>query len=131
MHTYAKSGVYYVNLAVMTSNGCSNSWSDSVAVLMTGISDIVSDNSDKFNIYPNPFKSTTNISFVIGENTRVSLHVYDLFGRNIATLVEGNLMSGSYTIPFNAEEYHCNSGVYIVKMTMGASIITKEMILVK
>ena len=131
MHTYAKSGVYYVNLAVITSNGCSNSWSDSVAVLMTGISDIVSDNSDNFNIYPNPFKGTTNISFTINENAPVSLHVYDLFGRNIATLVEGNLMSGSYTIPFNAEDYHCNSGVYVIKMTMGTKIITKEMNLVK
>jgi len=65
--------------------------------------------------YPNPFNPITNISFDIPQNSSVKIVIYDMLGREVATLVNTNYAPGRYTVPFNASRL--SSGMYIYRMT--------------
>ena len=67
--------------------------------------------------YPNPFNSTTEISFDILQQSYVSLKIYDLSGREVTTLVNENLIGGSYKTIFNADDIP--SGMYIYRLQVG------------
>ncbi|MFN3639254.1 MAG: T9SS type A sorting domain-containing protein, partial [Chloroherpetonaceae bacterium] len=79
--------------------------------------------------YPNPFNPTTNISYVLPKAENVSLKVYDVLGREVATLVNEVKAAGAYTVPFNAS--NLASGVYFYKLQAGSFVQTKKMMLVK
>lgn len=79
--------------------------------------------------YPNPFNPVTVISFNLKEASDVSLKVYDILGREAATLVNSNLTSGIYTVNFDASKLA--SGVYIYTLKAGKFIQTRTMILNK
>ena len=56
----------------------------------------------KLSSYPNPFKGTSTIKYELPFDSKVSIKVYDLMGRVLATLVNGDKKAGTYTINFNA-----------------------------
>lgn len=87
---------------------------------------------EKFSLhqnYPNPFNPTTTISYSIAERGYVELKVYDIMGREAATLVSGEKEPGEYNVAFNASKL--SSGVYIYKLQSGSSIQTKKLCLLK
>lgn len=65
--------------------------------------------------YPNPFNPKTNISFSVGTYSYTSLHIYDILGREVATLDEGMKISGSYSATFDGSRLA--SGVYLMRLT--------------
>ena len=65
--------------------------------------------------YPNPFNPVTKISFNLSELSTVSLKVFDISGKEIATLAEGSKDVGFYTATFNGSDL--SSGIYIYKFT--------------
>ncbi|MBK8554228.1 MAG: T9SS type A sorting domain-containing protein [Ignavibacteria bacterium] len=67
--------------------------------------------------YPNPFNPATNINFSIPKNSFVSLKIFDVLGKEVATLVNENLNPGSYNFDFNAS--NISSGVYFYRITAG------------
>jgi len=79
--------------------------------------------------YPNPFNPTTSISFNLPFQSDVSLKVYDLLGREIQTLHNGNLNSGIHRFSFNGSKL--TSGIYFVKLISGEFSETKKMVLMK
>lgn len=79
--------------------------------------------------YPNPFNPVTTIRFAIPENNFVTLKVYDINGKEISTLVNGEKNFGNHTVEFNASGMA--SGVYFFKLTAGSFIDTKKMMLIK
>jgi endonuclease/exonuclease/phosphatase family metal-dependent hydrolase/DNA/RNA endonuclease YhcR with UshA esterase domain len=81
--------------------------------------------------YPNPFNPTTNIQYSLAENSVVTLRVYDMLGREIATLVNGErLNTGSYTATFNASDL--SSGMYIYQLSTAEGVqLTRKMMLIK
>ncbi|MBI5470874.1 MAG: T9SS type A sorting domain-containing protein [Ignavibacteriae bacterium] len=95
--------------------------------------------------YPNPFNPTTNIKFQIpsaklgfgvparpagGSDLRfVSLKVFDLLGREVATLVNEELKPGSYERVFDGGRFA--SGVYIYTLTSGSFTATKKLVLMR
>jgi hypothetical protein len=79
--------------------------------------------------YPNPFNPSTTILFSIPTSEFVTLKVYDLLGREIATLVNENLSAGSYSYKFDAS--NLTSGVYFYKLQAGKYSETKKMLLSK
>ncbi len=79
--------------------------------------------------YPNPFNPTTDIQFTIPKSDYVTLKVYDALGKEIATLVEGELQSGLYRVKFDASKLV--SGVYFYKLTGSNFTKTKKMVLMK
>jgi sugar lactone lactonase YvrE len=80
--------------------------------------------------YPNPFNPSTMISFEIPVATKVTLRVYDMLGRVVATLVDGNLTSGSYTYSFDASKL--SSGVYLYEVSTASGVMmSNKMTLIK
>ncbi|MEO8211325.1 MAG: YCF48-related protein, partial [bacterium] len=79
--------------------------------------------------YPNPFNPTTNINFSIPENSFVTLKVFDMQGKEIASLVNENLNAGSYNFDFNAA--NLTSGIYFYKLTTADFSDIKKMTLLK
>jgi hypothetical protein len=79
--------------------------------------------------YPNPFNPSTNIEYRISKLGFVTLKVFDMLGREVATLVNGELQPGSYHATFDAS--HLASGVYVYQLRTGAFIQTQRMVLTK
>lgn len=79
--------------------------------------------------YPNPFNPSTQISFAIPNSELVTLNIYDVLGKEVATLVDGAQSAGSYTVSFDASKL--SSGIYFYTLKAGNFIETKKMILMK
>lgn len=79
--------------------------------------------------YPNPFNPTTHFEFRIADFGFVSLIVYDVRGREVATLVNEELRPGIYKVDWNAVEYP--SGVYFYTLSGGNFKETRKMVLIK
>jgi len=87
---------------------------------------------DKFSLYqnyPNPFNPATTIKFDIRTAVFTKLTVFDVLGREIQTLVNEELKTGSYSLVFDGSEY--NSGVYFYRLASGDFTETKRMLLIK
>ena len=79
--------------------------------------------------YPNPFNSTTKIEYLIPAFSFVTLKVFDVLGKEVATLVSEEKPASSYELEFNASDLP--SGVYFYKITAGDYVETKKMIFMK
>ncbi len=80
--------------------------------------------------YPNPFNPTTQISFTLPKAQQVTLKVYDMLGREVATLANREMFSsGMSTLNFNAS--NLSSGLYIYRLTAGNVAVTRKMTLIK
>jgi hypothetical protein len=80
--------------------------------------------------YPNPFNPTTEIDYSLAKQSLVNLKVYDVLGREVASIIKNQLKpAGSYNEDFNAS--NLPSGVYYYKLTAGDFTDIKKMILVK
>lgn len=81
------------------------------------------------NNYPNPFNPETVIRYQIPLDGRVIIKVYDILGREAATLVNEEQTRGSHKVTFNASRFA--SGVYIYRIMAGGFIMSKKMLLIK
>lgn len=97
----------------------SRSWSEIVTKINT-VSTSVTDNFELSQNYPNPFNPNTTIKFTLPESGFVNLTVYNSLGKEVKSLVNENINSGSYSVDFNGSGL--NSGVYFYKM----SFVNKE-----
>jgi hypothetical protein len=79
--------------------------------------------------YPNPFNPSTKISYSIAKDEYVTLNVYNVAGKEVARLVDGQRSAGEYSVSFNASELP--SGVYFYKLSAGSFTQIKKMVLTK
>ncbi|HTR82739.1 MAG TPA: T9SS type A sorting domain-containing protein [Bacteroidota bacterium] len=79
--------------------------------------------------YPNPFNPSTQIQFAVPHAGPVSLKVYDVLGREVATLVDQELAASSYSVTWNAGS--AASGVYFYRLVARSYSETKRMVLMK
>jgi len=79
--------------------------------------------------YPNPFNPSTMIEYSVANTQKVELKVYDVLGREVATLVNQVQNPGSYNVMFNASSL--SSGIYFYKLVSGSFTDIKKMVLVK
>jgi len=79
--------------------------------------------------YPNPFNPVTKIKFDIAKNTNAKLYVYDILGKVVETLINGDISAGKYEITFDASSL--SSGVYFYKLVTNDFVDTKKMLLIK
>jgi len=117
-------------LSDVAQNLCNNGF-------VIGVNNISTEVLNSFKLYqnyPNPFNPVTMIRFDIppskgarGMNTK--LIIYDILGREIATLVNNNLKPGTYEADWNASNYP--SGVYFYKLITDSYSETKKMVLMK
>ncbi len=79
--------------------------------------------------YPNPFNPTTEISFSIAKAGYTTLKVYDILGKEVATLHNGDLNAGTYRATFDAS--NLASGTYLYVLRSGSQVLTHKMMLLK
>jgi endo-1,4-beta-xylanase len=79
--------------------------------------------------YPNPFNPTTVVSCQLPVVSRVKLEVYDMLGREVATLFDGEMPAGRHEVTFDASGL--SSGVYLYRLTAGDYVSSKRMVLMK
>lgn len=126
-------GLYCLNL--INEN---NIWSagDNGTILTTGppigIQSNNSEITDNFSLsqnYPNPFNPKTKIKFDIAQASFTKLVIFDLLGREVATLVNEELKPGRYEADWNASNF--SSGVYFYKLISSDFVKTRKMVLMK
>ncbi len=83
---------------------------------------------------PNPFNPVTNISFEITKSGYITLKIYDILGREIKSLISGNLSAGNHIFNWNGTDSHGNvvaSGPYYYVLDTGNEKLTRAMYFVK
>ena len=86
-------------------------------------------NFDLSQNYPNPFNPTTSINYSVAKAGQVELTVYDMLGKEVATLVNEVKPAGQYTVTFDGSDL--TSGIYFYTLTSGEQRSTNKMMLVK
>ena len=84
--------------------------------------------------YPNPFNPTTLLSFSVMKEGHINLSIYDMAGRLVSTLVDGNLEQGNHDMVWDGMDGNGNSvssGMYIYSLQGEDMSITKKMVLMK
>jgi len=133
--TKLASGIeYFARVRVINSAGKSE-WS-TVLSFTLGVSvsnelesDFIPESFSLSQNYPNPFNPSTIINFQLAESSEVVLKVYDMLGREVATLLNERRNPGSHQVVFDAS--NLSSGVYIYRLEAGNNLETKKMMLIK
>lgn len=132
-HIYSSNGTYNVTLTALNQIESWDTVSSPVVVSgATGISDKNNSAPLTFSLsqnFPNPFNPSTIIVYQIQGTDYVTLKVYDLMGREVATLVNEYKQPGIYEVKFNGS--NLPSGIYIYKLTAGNFNASKKLILLK
>jgi hypothetical protein len=79
--------------------------------------------------YPNPFNPVTSVSYSVGRHQHVSIKVYDLAGREVATLVDEKKPAGHYRVTFAAR--NLAGSVYFIRLSAGEFVAMKKAVLVR
>jgi hypothetical protein len=136
--TLTSSGETYESYIMFANVMAINSSADSVGITVNGLH--WSDKSNHADAngndrilfiqnYPNPFNATTTISFIVTQQSYISLKVYDQSGREVGTIVNGNLAAGSYSKNWNAATLP--TGTYYCRLSTGSIMKTQKIILLK
>ena len=97
-----------------------------------GVEEQSHERATRFHLYqnfPNPFNPATTIRFSLPQRDRVSLKIYDLLGKEIATLVEGDFDQGEHALNFNGNSLA--SGVYLYRLQTGSFVEQKKLVLMR
>lgn len=97
-----------------------------------GIINYTNEIPDRYSLrqnYPNPFNPSTKLKYSLPENGFVSLKIYDMAGKEVMTLINGEQKAGTYELQFNGS--NLTSGVYLYKLETESFTQTKKMTLVK
>ena len=84
--------------------------------------------------YPNPFNPTTTIAFSIAERAPATLAIYDLRGRRVRTLMNGEAAAGEHRLVWDGRDEHgarVGSGSYIYRLVVDGNTVTRRMVVVK
>ncbi len=84
--------------------------------------------------YPNPFNPSTQIRFALPQSSAVELKIYDVLGREVSTLLNGEYNAGTYTVEWNGRNNYgaqVASGMYIYRIKAGNFVQTKKMMMLK
>ena len=79
--------------------------------------------------YPNPFNPATTISFVLPQQSFVTLRIMNALGKDVATLISGQVVGGTHSVEWNAGSV--SSGVYFYSLQSNAGVQTRKLILLR
>lgn len=118
----------------------SSEWSEfnyKIYSILNEFADITENSEDNYLLpsfklnepYPNPFHSSTTISFQLPTNTEVELNVFNFSGQKVATLINSEtLLAGEHKIKFNAS--YLTSGLYMYQLKAGGIVSSKKIVLI-
>lgn len=84
---------------------------------------------DFMEIYPNPFNSSTSINFSVDIKSEISLKVFDLNGRLVGSIIEGEIATGNHSVEWVANDLA--TGLYLVNLTNGKQSVTRKIALIR
>jgi hypothetical protein len=117
------------NDQIFTSNGSFEITEMIVANSSTEINVIMATEFSLMAAYPNPFNPSTTLSLNMPEDGFVSVKVFNIMGRVVATLAEGNMEKNTYSFTWNASEMP--SGVYMVRAEAMGEVSSQKLMLLK
>ncbi len=128
--------LYPVWMAKYPGNPVYQIWGANIDLSTIGVNQISSEIPDGYELsqnYPNPFNPQTRIKYSIPKNSNVIIKLYDVQGKEIATLAEGMHTAGSYEINFNVNETGSvlSSGIYFYKLITADITLSRKMLLTK
>jgi Secretion system C-terminal sorting domain len=88
---------------------------------------VAEENKINMEAFPNPFVDYANVTYNLTSDSKVKVEVYDMSGKLISNLFDGNQNAGSYKLNFNAKGIS-GSGIYIVKMTVNNDVYSSQMV---
>ncbi len=89
-------------------------------------------NANKYSLnqnYPNPFNPSTLIEFKLAKRGKTTLKVFDVLGREVATLLDREMSAGKHSVIFDAK--NLSSGIYLYQIKSGSFMATRKMTLMK
>ena len=84
--------------------------------------------------YPNPFNPTTTIDVSVATDSHILLNIYDITGRLVTTLVDGNMSSGYHSVTWDGIDVNgafVSAGLYIYSLQAEGVALTRKMVLMK
>ncbi len=115
-----------VSFTVSTSTG--QTWTKEIKIAIAAL-----EKFELFQNFPNPFNPTTAISYQLSADSRVTLRVFDLLGREVAALIDDNRAAGYHQETWDASRF--SSGTYVYELVassdQGKTVLRKTMLLVK
>ena len=125
--------LFFTRREAYTTTEDSDIWWVSTSFIDSIKSGIAIEERRHFNLkqnYPNPFKTSTVISYSLSESALVELNIYDVLGSKVRTLVNEEQSAGNYNVPFDAKDL--SSGIYFCRLSAdGVSSEKKKMLLLK
>lgn len=110
--------------------GGNNFYLDEVQVgLATSINNDLLKEQLGFNLYPNPFNSSATLSYSLNTKENVEVTIFDIAGKQIATLSNGMQSEGKHELQINKSDLNLNSGIYFIKMMVGENTLTQKVVL--
>lgn len=85
-------------------------------------------NDISLTVYPNPFSTTTQISYNLPVAAQTTVEVYDIVGKKVADLFNGKQTEGVQQVTFDRTAFGLTNGMYFVKIKVGESIITQKVL---
>ena len=130
VHQYSMPGTYSVCLTVYTAAGdtCTICKNIVIGSISTGILNIENNFSALTN-HPNPFNAYTTIYYSLEESSAVELSIYDMMGRKITELENGNKTAGNYHAEWNPQ--NLPAGIYWAKLNAEGKVSAKKLVLIK
>ena len=131
-HTAGSKQVTLLNFAINNNLHYSSINSGSVivkSITFTKDENIIPKEFALYQNFPNPFNPSTNIKFDLPKISKIKIIIYDLLGREIVKLIDGELPAGQHSVNWNA--INQNSGIYLLYMQADNFKQTKKIILIK
>lgn len=119
-HTYSTAGIYNVCLIATGNGGCADTLCQVVDLSVAIDPSLLS----RAELYPNPFSGSANLAFTLQHAAEVKVEAYDLSGKRIAHLLEGELPAGDHTLPIRTGDRGLPNGVYLIKLTVNGETMT-------
>ena len=107
----------------------SSVWMFSTLTGINSISTVIPSEFKVYDAYPNPFNPTTKIKFDVPKATSMQIIVFDVTGRQVDRVFDGNISAGTFEYTWKAEKF--NSGVYILRVISKEFSASKKLLLVK
>ena len=80
------------------------------------------------NVFPNPFTDNATIGYNLTADSKVKVEVFDISGKLVAKLFEGNEKAGNYSLSYSVKNSENMSGIFIVKMTVNGEIFSRQLV---
>ncbi|HLP50802.1 MAG TPA: T9SS type A sorting domain-containing protein [Chitinophagales bacterium] len=103
--------------------------SNNLAVLAnTGTTSASVADNMSINVFPNPFVQTASIYYNLTTDAKVSAEVYDMSGKMVTGLFEGNQKAGNYNLSFDAKNAGSLTGIFIIKLVVNGEVFSRQVV---